>query len=47
MVQLLPQIAIADAACIVAPLAVDPAHAGRAASGVLPARRRPPSSCGG
>jgi Kef-type K+ transport system membrane component KefB len=33
---LLPQIAIADAACIVAlPLAIDPAHAGRAALGAL------------
>jgi Kef-type K+ transport system membrane component KefB len=33
---LLPQIAVADAACIVAlPLAVDPAHAGRAAAGAL------------
>ena len=33
---LLPQVAIADAACIVAlPLAVDPAHAGRAALGAL------------
>jgi Kef-type K+ transport system membrane component KefB len=35
-VQLLPQIAIADAACIVAlPLAIDPAHAGRAAVGAV------------
>jgi Kef-type K+ transport system membrane component KefB len=34
VLQLLPQIAVADAACIVAlPLAVDPAHAGRAAIG--------------
>src|SRR5215831_14353349 len=34
VLQLLPQIAIADAACIVAlPLAIDPAHAGRAAVG--------------
>jgi Kef-type K+ transport system membrane component KefB len=34
VLQLLPQIAIADAACIVAlPLAIDPAHALRAASG--------------
>ena len=34
VLQLLPQIAIADAACIVAlPLAIDPAHAGRAAIG--------------
>jgi Kef-type K+ transport system membrane component KefB len=34
--QLLPQVAIADTACIVAlPLAVDPAHAGRAALGAL------------
>ncbi|MFL6089036.1 MAG: cation:proton antiporter [Aeromicrobium sp.] len=33
---LLPQIAIADAACIVAlPLAIDPAHAGRAAWGAI------------
>jgi Kef-type K+ transport system membrane component KefB len=33
---LLPQIAIADAACIVAlPLAIDPVHAGRAAVGAL------------
>jgi Kef-type K+ transport system membrane component KefB len=33
---LLPQIAIADAACIVAlPLAIDPTHAGRAALGAL------------
>jgi len=36
VLQLLPQIAIADAACIVAvPLAIDPAHAGRAALGAL------------
>jgi Kef-type K+ transport system membrane component KefB len=36
LLQLLPQVAIADAACIVAlPLAVDPAHAGRAALGAL------------
>jgi Kef-type K+ transport system membrane component KefB len=36
VVQLLPQIAIADAACIVAlPLAIDPAHAGRAAVGAI------------
>jgi Kef-type K+ transport system membrane component KefB len=36
VLQLLPQIAIADAACIVAlPLAVDPAHAGRAAVGAV------------
>ena len=36
MLQLLPQVAIADAACIVAlPLALDPAHAGRAAIGAL------------
>jgi len=35
VLQLLPQVAIADAACIVAlPLAVDPAHAARAAVGV-------------
>src|SRR5262249_26336016 len=34
--QLLPQVAIADTACIVAlPLVVDPAHAGRAALGAL------------
>ena len=34
MLQLLPQVAIADAACIVAlPLALDPAHAGQAALG--------------
>jgi Kef-type K+ transport system membrane component KefB len=34
VLQLLPQVAIADAACIVAlPLVVDPAHAGRAAIG--------------
>ena len=33
---LLPQVAIADTACIVAlPLAIDPAHAGRAAMGAL------------
>lgn len=36
VVQLLPQVAIADAACIVAlPLAIDPPHAGRAALGAL------------
>lgn len=36
VLQLLPQVAIADAGCIVAlPLAVDPAHAGRAAMGAL------------
>jgi Kef-type K+ transport system membrane component KefB len=36
VLQLLPQVAIADAACIVAlPLAVDPAHAARAALGAL------------
>jgi len=36
VVQLLPQVAIADAVCIVAlPLAIDPAHAGRAGLGVL------------
>jgi Kef-type K+ transport system membrane component KefB len=36
VIQLLPQIAIADAACIVAlPLAIDPAHAGRAAVGAV------------
>jgi Kef-type K+ transport system membrane component KefB len=36
ILQLLPQVAIADTACIVAlPLAVDPAHAGRAALGAL------------
>ncbi|MDQ5840612.1 MAG: cation:proton antiporter, partial [Chloroflexota bacterium] len=36
VLQLLPQIAIADAVCIVAvPLAIDPAHAGRAALGAL------------
>ena len=34
ILQLLPQVAIADAACIVAlPLVIDPAHAGRAALG--------------
>ena len=34
VLQLLPQVAIADAACIVAlPLVIDPAHAGRAALG--------------
>lgn len=34
VLQLLPQIAVADAACIVAlPLVIDPAHAGRAAVG--------------
>jgi len=36
LLQLLPQIAIADTACIVAlPLAIDPKHAGRAALGSL------------
>jgi len=36
VLELLPQIAIADAACIVAlPLAIDPKHAGRAALGAL------------
>jgi Kef-type K+ transport system membrane component KefB len=36
VLQLLPQVAIADAACIVAlPLAIDPAHVGRAALGAL------------
>ncbi|MGW7679291.1 cation:proton antiporter [Kribbella sp. NPDC054772] len=36
VVELLPQVAIADAACIVAlPLAIDPKHAGRAALGAL------------
>jgi len=36
MAQLLPQLALADAACIVAlPLAIDPAHAGRAILGSL------------
>lgn len=36
IVELLPQVAVADAACIVAlPLAIDPAHAGRAALGAL------------
>jgi Kef-type K+ transport system membrane component KefB len=36
ILQLLPQVAIADAVCIVAlPLAVDPTHAGRAALGAL------------
>ena len=36
VLQLLPQVAIADAACIVAlPLAIDPTHAGRAALGAL------------
>jgi Kef-type K+ transport system membrane component KefB len=36
VLELLPQVAIADAVCIVAlPLAVDPAHAGRAALGAL------------
>jgi Kef-type K+ transport system membrane component KefB len=34
--QLLPQVAIADTACVVAlPLAIDPAHAGRAALGAV------------
>ena len=36
VLKLLPQVAIADAACIVAlPLAIDPAHAGRAGFGAL------------
>jgi Kef-type K+ transport system membrane component KefB len=36
VLQLLPQVAIADAVCIVAlPLAIDPAHAGRAALGAF------------
>jgi Kef-type K+ transport system membrane component KefB len=36
VLQLLPQVAIADTACIVAlPLAIDPGHAGRAALGAL------------
>src|SRR6266487_953249 len=36
VLQLLPQVAIADTACIVAlPLAIDPKHAGRAALGTL------------
>ncbi|GAA3136163.1 Kef-type K+ transport system membrane component KefB [Kribbella aluminosa] len=36
VVELLPQVAIADATCIVAlPLAIDPPHAGRAAFGAL------------
>jgi Kef-type K+ transport system membrane component KefB len=36
ILQLLPQVAIADTACIVAlPLAIDPRHAGRAALGAL------------
>ncbi|MGZ0151421.1 cation:proton antiporter [Kribbella sp. WER1] len=36
IVELLPQVAVADAACIVAlPLAIDPPHAGRAALGAL------------
>jgi Kef-type K+ transport system membrane component KefB len=36
VIQMLPQIAVADAACIVAlPLAIDPAHAPRAALGAL------------
>jgi Kef-type K+ transport system membrane component KefB len=36
VLELLPQVAIADAACIVAlPLAIDPRHAGRAALGAL------------
>jgi Kef-type K+ transport system membrane component KefB len=36
VLQLLPQVAIADTACIVAlPLAIDPAHAGRAGLGAL------------
>jgi Kef-type K+ transport system membrane component KefB len=36
VLQMLPQVAVADAACIVAlPLAIDPNHAGRAALGAL------------
>lgn len=36
ILQLLPQVAVADAACIVAlPLVIDPAHAGRAAVGAV------------
>jgi Kef-type K+ transport system membrane component KefB len=36
IVQVLPQVAMADAVCIVAlPLAIDPAHAGRAALGAI------------
>jgi Kef-type K+ transport system membrane component KefB len=36
VIEMLPQIAVADAACIVAlPLAIDPAHAARAALGAL------------
>jgi len=36
ILQLLPQVALADAVCIVAlPLAIDPAHAGRAALGAV------------
>ncbi|EWT00967.1 Na+/H+ antiporter [Intrasporangium oryzae NRRL B-24470] len=36
MVELLPQLAVADAACVVAlPLAIDPAHVGRALVGAL------------
>ncbi|MEO8518140.1 MAG: cation:proton antiporter [Dermatophilaceae bacterium] len=36
VLELLPQVAIADAACIVAlPLAIDPSHSGRAALGAL------------
>jgi len=36
VLQLLPQVAVADAACIVAlPLVIDPAHAGRAALGAV------------
>jgi Kef-type K+ transport system membrane component KefB len=36
VLQMLPQVAIADTACIVAlPLAIDPGHAGRAALGAL------------
>jgi len=36
VLQLLPQVAIADAACIIAlPLAIDPVHAGRAGLGAL------------
>lgn len=36
MVELLPQLAVADAACVVAlPLAIDPAHVARALAGVI------------
>ncbi|MGZ4697525.1 MAG: cation:proton antiporter, partial [Oryzihumus sp.] len=36
VLQLLPQVAVADAACIIAvPLVIDPAHAGRAALGAV------------